>query len=151
MAQQASEDLHTLLHPTQTDELRALRAHAFTWMQRLAEFSPHLTHDVFGGSATQDSDIWLRLFPQDPKAVEIELINKGLSFETGETKGMRGKVCPMLSIHTRCPDLDEGQPLDIGLHLVIYDYDDLRGALTRGDCANTATVAKMLKHTDDDE
>jgi hypothetical protein len=32
---------------------------------------------------------------------------------------------PALSVHAFCQDLNE----DIGVHLLIYDYDDLRGAL----------------------
>jgi hypothetical protein len=45
-----------------------------------------------------------------------------------------------LSIHSLCPALNE----DIGVHLMVYDYDDLRGALqpderglaVRGDLAS---------------
>jgi hypothetical protein len=38
---------------TQRDELRALRELALRWMQRLAEFRPHLSGAVWRGTATR--------------------------------------------------------------------------------------------------
>jgi hypothetical protein len=40
-------------------------------------------------------------------------------------KGFHGEAVDALSLHSVCPDLEE----DIGIHLMIYDFDDVRGAL----------------------
>ena len=63
---------------TQPQQLRALREHARIWMERLAEFQPHLGGAVWQGWATRLSDIDLALFCDDPKSAEIALINQGL-------------------------------------------------------------------------
>lgn len=110
---------------TQPGELQALREHALTWMQRLAEFRPHLGGAVWQGWATRLSDIDLALFCDDPKSAEIALINQNLRYEVQTVRGMHGDDVDVLSLHSFCPDLHE----DIGVHLRIYDLDDLRGAL----------------------
>ena len=71
------------------------------------------------------SDIDLALFCDDPKSAEIALINQNLRYEVQTVRGMHGDDVDVLSLHSVCPDLGE----DIGVHLRIYDLDDLRGAL----------------------
>jgi hypothetical protein len=110
---------------TQPQELLALRALALTWMERLLDFRPHLTGAVWRGTATRLSDIHIQLFCDDPKSAELALIDQGVRYEVHSTKGFRGETVDVLSIHSLCPYLNE----DIGVHLVIYDHDDLRGAL----------------------
>ena len=56
---------------TQPDELAALRRLALAWMERLADFRPHLGGAVWHGTATRLSDIYLQLFCDDPKSAEI--------------------------------------------------------------------------------
>ena len=46
-------------------------------------------------------------------------------FEPRTVTGFQGDSVDALSVHVLCPDLGEY----IGLHLLIYDFDDLRGAL----------------------
>ncbi|MDF3823057.1 hypothetical protein P3G55_24405, partial [Leptospira sp. 96542] len=53
---------------TQPQELLALRRLALTWMERLANFQPHLTGAVWRGTATRWSDVHLDLFCEDGKA-----------------------------------------------------------------------------------
>ena len=53
--------------------LRAMRAQALKWMDRLAAYQPLLIGGVAAGWATGYSDIRLELVADDPKAVEIEL------------------------------------------------------------------------------
>lgn len=129
--------LDDFLHTHQPRELLALRQHALLWMERLAAFRPHLTSSVWDGSADKDSDIWLSLFCDDSKAAELALINQNQPYEVGSTRGFNKQTMDVLSIHSRCPNLGlDGQSQDIGVHLVIYDTDDLRGALKqnkRGD------------------
>lgn len=110
---------------TQPQELLALRRHALEWMRRLAEFRPHLGGSVWHGWATRLSDIDLALFCDDPKAVEIGLINQNLRYEVQSRPGLHGQPVDVLSLHSFCRDLGE----DIGVHLRIHDAQALRGAL----------------------
>ena len=110
---------------TQPAELRALRALARQWMVRLAEYRPLLGGAVWQGWATRLSDIDLALFCDDPKAVEIALLNQNLRYDAQTGKGMHGEPVDVLSLHSFCRDLGE----DIGVHLRVYDLNGLRGAL----------------------
>jgi hypothetical protein len=131
---------------TQPAELAALRRHALVWMRRLAEFRPHLAGAVWHGTATRLSDIYLQLFCDDPKSAEIRLIDKGIDYEARTVSGFQGAPVEALSIASVCPGLDEL----VGVHLLIHDHDDLRGALKkdargrvpRGD---TAAVAALVE------
>ncbi len=132
---------------TQPAELLALRELALTWMQRLAEFRPHLTGAVWNGTATRLSDVHLQLFCDDPKSAEIALINQGVAFEARQVRGFRGERVDALSFSVFCSGLGE----HVGVHLMIHDHDDVRGALkpaadgrpARGD--EQALRARMLE------
>lgn len=134
---------------TQPDELRALRALALVWMERLAQFRPHLGGAVWHGTATRLSDIYLQLFCDDSKSAEIALIDHGVSYATGSANGLHGSSVDVLSIHSLCAELQES----VGIHLMIYDHDDVRGALKpdnkgrkpRGD----TTALKLLLQAND--
>lgn len=110
---------------TQPDELLALRRLAAQWMERLAEFRPHLSGAVWRGTATRLNDIHLQLYCDDPKSAEIALINQRLDYQVGSVPGPRHQEVDRLSLSVPCPAL--GEP--IGLHLTILDRDDVRGAL----------------------
>lgn len=132
---------------TQPAELLALRELALTWMQRLAEFRPHLTGAVWNGTATRLSDVYLQLFCDDPKSAEIALINQGVAFDARQVRGFRGERVDALSFSVFCSGLGE----HVGVHLMIHDHDDVRGALkpaadgrpARGD--EQALRARMLE------
>ena len=110
---------------TQPQELRALRELALMWMERLQEFRPHLSGAVWRGTATRMSDIYIGLFCDDSKSAEIALINHNVQYDVTEVVGFNGEVVDALSISSLCQPLGE----TIGVHLMVYDYDDLRGAL----------------------
>lgn len=110
---------------TQPGELRALRELALVWMERLDRFRPHLAGAVWHGTATRRSDIYIQLFCDDPKSAEIGLIDMGVRFEVTSVNGFQGYPVDALSLHLRCAPLGEY----VGLHLIVYDFDDLRGAL----------------------
>lgn len=110
---------------TQPLELLALRRLALRWMQRLADFRPYLGGAVWHGTATRLSDIYLQLFCDDCKSAEIMLIDKGVNYVPRSVTGFRGETVEALSVHAFCPDLNE----EVGVHLMIYDHDDVRGAL----------------------
>jgi hypothetical protein len=122
---QVREYISIFCADTQPQELQALREHALVWMERLAEFRPHLGGAVWHGWATRLSDIDLALFCDDPKAVEIALINQNWRYEVQTQPGIHGAPVDVLSLHSRCPGLQE----DIGVHLRVYDVQGLRGAL----------------------
>lgn len=110
---------------TQPRELLALRQLALVWMERLQAFRPYLGGAVWHGTATRLSDIYLQLFCDDSKSAEIALIDKQVSYVPRSVTGLHGETVDALSVHAFCPDLDE----EVGVHLMIYDRDDVRGAL----------------------
>jgi hypothetical protein len=110
---------------TQPAELAALRQLALAWMERLAQFRPHLGGAVWHGTATRLSDIYLQLFCDDPKSAEIALIDHGVNYTPRTVTGFHGEPVEALSLSSLSPEL--GEP--IGVHLLVYDHDDLRGAL----------------------
>ena len=110
---------------TQPLELAALRALALTWMERMAQFRPYLAGAVWHGTATRRSDIYIQLFCDDPKSAEIALIDHQVDYEPRTVTGFTGGSVEALSLSSRCQALTE----TIGVHLMIYDHDQLRGAL----------------------
>ena len=113
---------------TQPAELAALRRLALLWMDRLAEFRPHVAGAVWNGTATRLSDIHLQLFCDDPKSAEIALIDHRVAYQPRSVTGFNGAQVDALSFSSPCAEL--GEP--IGVHLMIHDHDDLRGALKPG-------------------
>lgn len=109
---------------TQPQELRALRELALVWMDRLQEFRPHLAGAVWRGTATRNSDIYIQLFCDDSKSAEIALINNNVQYDVTQVAGFHGEPVDALSISSLCKPLNEV----VGVHLMVYDYDDLRGA-----------------------
>jgi hypothetical protein len=112
---------------TQPTELRALRQLAARWMEKLAVFRPHLSGAVWHGTATRLSDIYLQLFCDDEKSAEIALIDLGIAYEPRTVTGLHREPVEALSFHAPCPELGE----TVGVHLMVHDRDDLRGALVR--------------------
>lgn len=134
---------------TQPAELRALRELALVWMERMAEFRPHLTGAVWQGTATRLSDIRIQLFCDDPKSAEIRLIDHNVDYEPQTVQGFRGEPVEALTLGSPCKALGEV----IGVHLLIYDLDDLRGALVpdargRAPRGNLAAVQALLKRAE---
>ena len=110
---------------TQPAELRALRELALVWMERLAEFQPLLGGAVWHGTANRLSDIHLQLFTDDPKAVELALINRGVDYEARAVQGLHGHEVAALSVQERSPALQAW----VGVHLLVNDERAVRGAL----------------------
>ena len=110
---------------SQAQELAALRALACQWMERLQDFRPHLAGAVWRGTATRLNDIYMQLFCDDPKSAELALIDQGVRFQPSAVTGFHGEVVDALSFSCLCPGLGES----VGIHLMVHDHDDLRGAL----------------------
>ncbi|MBA2672474.1 hypothetical protein [Ramlibacter sp.] len=135
---------------TQPAELAALRKLAITWMERLPEFRPYLGGAVWHGTATRLSDIYIQLFCDDPKSTEIALIDHGVDYEARTVTGFHGESVEALSLSSMSPEL--GEP--VGVHLMVYDHDDVRGALRkdakgrspRGDLAAVRALVEEASH-----
>jgi hypothetical protein len=112
---------------TQPVELAALRKLALTWMERLAQFRPYLGGAAWHGTATRLSDIYIQLFCDDPKSAELALIENKVDYEARTITGFNGEPVEALSLSSVSRELGEA----IGVHLMIYDHDDVRGALKR--------------------
>ena len=110
---------------TQPAELAALREVAALWMERLAEFRPHLTGAVWRGTATRLNNVHLQLYCDDSKAAELALIDAGVDYEVASRPGPRGDPVDLLLVASPCPALGEM----VTVVLSVLDHDDLRGAL----------------------
>ncbi|HSV70618.1 MAG TPA: hypothetical protein VLI72_10935 [Methylibium sp.] len=135
---------------TQPTELLAMRGVAMRWMERLAEFRPHLTGAVWRGTATRLNDVHLQLYCDDAKSAEIALLNAGIDYAVGSIRGPRGLPVDVLSLAEACPALGER----VTVHLTILDHDDLRGALKpdaggRTERGDAAALRQLLETTDD--
>ena len=122
---QVREYLAIFCAETQPAELAELRAIAAVWMERLAEFRPHLTGAVWRGTATRLNNIHLELFCDDSKAAELALIDRRVDYEVGSRPGPRNALVDVLSVAHTSAALGER----VTVHLSVLDHDDLRGAL----------------------
>ena len=142
------EHLALFCADTQPGELRALRVLALAWMERLARFRPYIGGAVWHGTATRRSDIYLQLFCDDCKSAEIALIDHHVDYEPRTVTGFHGESVEALTLGAMCPELQTM----VGVHLLVYDLDDLRGALRpdsrgrlpRGDIA---AVRRLVQET----
>lgn len=130
--------------------LRRLRVFALDWMKRLAAFNPYLTGAVLNGTAGEHSDIHLQVFCDNPKEVAIYLLNANMRYDVSETRhfGGRGTIETLSFLSRGAP----GEEL-IGMHIALYDIDDLRGAVRadargRTQRANAEAVEALLAQGD---
>lgn len=68
------------------DRLRALREIAVGKMRAFARFDPHLTGSVLKGNAGKFADINLQLYADNVKAVELYLIELGVSYKVTQIR-----------------------------------------------------------------
>jgi hypothetical protein len=127
--------------------LLALRQLAAQWMQDLAAFTPLLRGAVWLGLATPYSSIYLDLYAEASKDVEIALLNAGLEYETPDS-GEREEAA-LLRCWGRSPALAQAVPM----YLQVHSREKLRGALKtplepgsslrlRGDAAALAAIIR---------
>ena len=132
---------------TQPARLLHLRRTALQLMLDLQAFSPYLTGAVLNGTANAHSDIHLQLFADSEKDVEIFLFNKNMPFEVSETPHFKGRAYePVETVSFMWRNE--------GVHLALYQTDDLRGALRSGgsggrvERADLKTVQQLLEESD---
>ncbi|MGB6055377.1 MAG: hypothetical protein WBG17_09060 [Burkholderiaceae bacterium] len=112
------------LADSQPARLLKLRRLALEWMERLARFRPYLTGAVQNGTAGEHSDIYLQLFPDNGKEVAMFLLDQRVNFEVSETPHFNGHSDAVETLSF----LAQGE----GLHLALYEPDDLRSAARSG-------------------
>jgi len=104
---------------THDRRIRQLREQAARAMRELAEFDPHLTGSVLSGMAGPYAVIHLQLFTDNPKAVELFLMDRGIPYKTGQSRlyaGQEMRVLPVFSL--------EGD--DAEVELTVLEARDLR-------------------------
>ncbi|MBX3650227.1 MAG: UDP-N-acetylmuramate--alanine ligase [Burkholderiales bacterium] len=102
--------------------IRRLRERALQAMRELADFEPHLTGSVLSGIAGPYAVIHLQLFTENPKAVELFLIDRGIAYRTSQVRlyaGQELRVLPVFSL--------EGEEAEI--EITVLDARDLRAPI----------------------
>lgn len=74
-------------HPARLEELLEAALNA---MRALTAFNPYLTGPVLKGTAGPYAEIALQLFPESAKEVEIFLIDRGVHYESRDTRRYSG-------------------------------------------------------------
>lgn len=128
-------------HPQRIAELRSLALEA---MRALERFHPYLTGPVLKGIAGPYAEIELQLFPESAKDLEMFLLDRGIAFETQETRrysGDRAHAASVFTLHW------QGAPL----RLSVFDPRDERVALKSSQAgrvmqrAGIAELAALLR------
>lgn len=107
---------------TQPARLFRLRTIALQVMEALEQFNPFLTGAVLNGTAGLHDDIYLQLFADSAKEVEIFLLGKDVNIDISESPHFKG------------PRFDPVETVSFlwhkeGVHAALYELDDMRGAL----------------------
>lgn len=102
--------------------IRRLREQAVRAMRELADFDPHLTGSVLAGIAGPYAVIHLQLFTDNPKAVELFLIDRGMAYKTGQSRLYVGQEPRVLPVFT----LEDG---DATIELTVLDARDRRAPM----------------------
>lgn len=103
----------------QEQRVRLLREQAVRAMRELAAFDPHLTGSVLTGIAGPYAVIHLQLFAENPKAVELFLIDRKMPYKTSQSRlyaGQEPRVLPVFNINADGTEIE----------LTVFDSRDLR-------------------------
>lgn len=112
-----------LFDPEHQARVEQRRRVAVRLMNELADFSPYITGAVWKGICAEHAPIHLQLFHDNPKEVEMRLLNEGLRFDVLTLPHFRQ---PQESVEALAMAW-RGEPVLLSL----YATDDLRGALRR--------------------
>ena len=82
----AVTDYRRLFNPEYDDELLKLRQKALALLNFFQAFQPYLVGSVLKGSACKHSDINLLVYSDDPKSIEIFLLNQQIDYDCRERK-----------------------------------------------------------------
>ena len=121
--QQIEEALRSYQALYHADEIRTqlalLRQVAIEYMERLADFDPHLTGPVLNGTAGRHASINLQLFTDQQKDVEFLLMGLGTPYQAAEH---RSTEAPQ-RVHPRFVIDDPRATIEI----VVFPATELRG------------------------
>lgn len=84
-----------------SDRLQSLRELALEVMDELHEFRPYLSGSVLKGTAGRYADVDIQLFTDDPKAVELHLLNQSIDYSIDEQRlfcGDEQRLVPVLKV-----------------------------------------------------
>ena len=100
--------------------LQAKRRAALRAMRSLVAFSPRLVGPVLAGTATAHTDVQLHLFVDNPEAVALSLLDRGVSHDVGEHRlrldAERFQIFPSVRF-----ELDEH-----AIHATVFPVDGIR-------------------------
>ncbi|KAF0814080.1 hypothetical protein IGB42_01760 [Andreprevotia sp. IGB-42] len=80
----ALESYRAIYQPEHGRHVDQLRSKAIALMRMLAQFQPYLTGSVLSGIAGLHSDINLLLYTDDPKAIELFMLNRQIDYQNAE-------------------------------------------------------------------
>lgn len=114
-----------LFDPDHEGRLDRRRRVALEWMRLLEAYRPFVSGAAWRGIAAEHAPVHLQLFHDNPKDVEIDLLNRGVRFEVAVVPGLHDRNTEVESLSF----VWRGEPILISLH----DSRELRGALKRDD------------------
>jgi hypothetical protein len=127
-------------------QLQRLREKALHAMRELAQFNPYLTGSVLSGSAGKYADIDLQLFTDNPKSLELYLIDRRIAYRTAQCRIYAGEELRTVPVYI----VNDG---NIDIQLTVLSPRELRAPLrTRPDGraierAKTQAVEALLAQT----
>ena len=122
-------------HPARVAELQRIALDA---MLELEQFRPYLTGPVLKGTAGPYAEIELQLFPENPKEIELHLLERRIPFDTREVtrySGDRARAVAVLTLEW------EGAPLKLS----VFDPRDERLALKTSAAGRVAERAGLAE------
>ena len=112
-----------LFDPGHAERLDRRRRVALEWMRELEPYRPFAAGAVWRGIAAEHAPIHLQLFHDNPKDVEIDLLNRGVRYQVLALPALQDRDAEVEALSF----IWRGEPVLISLH----DSRDLRGALKR--------------------
>lgn len=131
---------------THRERLRELRQAAVRAMREMIHFNPHLTGAVLSGNAGKYADVNLQLFTDNDKAVEMFLIDRGISYRVTQTRLYAGEAPRTVPVFT----VSDG---GVDIEIVVLSSQDLRHPLKTSlagkamDRAKIGAVEQLLAET----
>ncbi len=117
----------------QRERIRALRAIALDAMRALDAFRPYLSGPVLRGTAGRYADIDLQVYTDDQKALELFLLNRGITYDVDQRGG--DEAGPLEVLHLAW----DGIPVN----LAIYPANGERRALKHSPMGRTVERANL--------
>lgn len=124
----------------QNEWLAHLRREALYAMRLLERFNPYLTGSVLAGTAGRYSDVNLHLYTDSVKEVELFLLDRRVSYRSGERRIQQGEA------HRAVPVFTVERQGTV-FNIAVFSYNDLRTPLRGpdGSSPGRAKVAQVVE------